>query len=205
MVFIWSCFCDSFIFYNRLYKEKEMKSKNILLFALLLFLIVLAACSIKKNECNLSSDCERGICPDGYEYNKYSCTDNICYENKFIADPCLNHYGTAVNECNLSSDCERGICPDGYEYNKYSCTDNICYENKFIADPCLNHYGTAVNDCSIDADCAAGGCSGQICGKKDAVKDIITTCEFKEEYGCLKLTSCGCENKKCMWKENKEY
>ena len=134
-----------------------MKSKNILLFALLLFLIVLAACSIKKNECNLSSDCERGICPDGYEYNKYSCTDNICYENKFIADPCLNHYGTAVN------------------------------------------------DCSIDADCAAGGCSGQICGKKDAVKDIITTCEFKEEYGCLKLTSCGCENKKCMWKENKEY
>jgi len=182
-----------------------MKSKNILLFALLLFLIVLAACSIKKNECNLSSDCERGICPDGYEYNKYSCTDNICYENKFIADPCLNHYGTAVNECNLSSDCERGICPDGYEYNKYSCTDNICYENKFIADPCLNHYGTAVNDCSIDADCAAGGCSGQICGKKDAVKDIITTCEFKEEYGCLKLTSCGCENKKCMWKENKEY
>ena len=60
-------------------------------------------------------------------------------------------------------------------------------------------------ECSSDLDCATGGCSGQICGVKEKVKDIITTCEYLEEYNCLRLSSCGCVDDKCQWEENNDY
>lgn len=61
------------------------------------------------------------------------------------------------------------------------------------------------SECLTDNDCAVGGCSGQICGVKEVVENIYTTCEWKLEYGCLKITSCSCINDKCMWEETKEY
>ena len=60
-------------------------------------------------------------------------------------------------------------------------------------------------ECSTDSECAPAGCSGQICASGEKAKEIITTCEYKEEYSCLKLTSCGCVNNKCAWKENENY
>lgn len=60
-------------------------------------------------------------------------------------------------------------------------------------------------ECIQNSDCAPAGCSGQVCVSADKAKDIITTCEFKEEYKCLKLTSCGCVSNKCQWKESEEY
>ena len=60
-------------------------------------------------------------------------------------------------------------------------------------------------ECNTDSDCSAGGCSGQVCASKDKASDIITTCEYKEEYGCYRLTSCGCINNKCTWEENTEF
>jgi|TARA_Y100000310_G_scaffold345778_1_gene469727 eight-cysteine-cluster-containing protein len=60
-------------------------------------------------------------------------------------------------------------------------------------------------ECSMDSDCSIGGCSGQICGVKGEVENIITTCEYKEEYGCYKLTNCDCTNNKCNWVENNEF
>ncbi len=60
-------------------------------------------------------------------------------------------------------------------------------------------------ECNNDSDCNIGGCSSQICGNKGKIKDIITTCEYKSEYECLKKTNCGCVNSKCAWKENPEY
>ncbi len=60
-------------------------------------------------------------------------------------------------------------------------------------------------ECSIDADCATAGCSGQLCVKADKAADTITTCEYKEEYGCLKLTSCGCNEGICGWAETPNY
>lgn len=64
---------------------------------------------------------------------------------------------------------------------------------------------TEEKECTIDADCSTGGCSGQICGAKDKVKDIVTTCEWREEYGCYKKTSCSCISGKCQWKETDEF
>jgi len=60
-------------------------------------------------------------------------------------------------------------------------------------------------ECSSDSDCAAAGCSSQLCVGADKASGIITTCEYKEEYSCLKLTSCGCINNKCSWNENENY
>ena len=60
-------------------------------------------------------------------------------------------------------------------------------------------------ECNTDLDCATAGCSGQLCISKDKAQDIITTCEFKEEYECLKLSSCSCIDNKCQWQENNKY
>lgn len=61
------------------------------------------------------------------------------------------------------------------------------------------------SECTVDSDCVAAGCSGQLCVPKDKAGDIMTTCEFKPEYECLKLTSCSCIEGSCSWQKNQEY
>lgn len=58
--------------------------------------------------------------------------------------------------------------------------------------------------CGSDSDCGTGGCSGQVCTTAAEAAGIITTCEYRAEYDCLKLTSCGCVEGKCAWKETPE-
>src|SRR3989338_72960 len=60
-------------------------------------------------------------------------------------------------------------------------------------------------ECSSDSDCGAGGCSGQVCTTAKEATGLITTCECREEYGCLKMTSCGCVEGKCRWTETADY
>ena len=59
-------------------------------------------------------------------------------------------------------------------------------------------------ECIKDADCITGGCSGTICQSKDS-EPMITTCEWTEKYACYKLTSCGCIDGKCAWRETDEF
>ncbi len=68
-------------------------------------------------------------------------------------------------------------------------------------------YNQQINnvECTTNNDCGIGGCSGQVCTTKEEAPNIITTCEYREEYSCYKLTSCGCVNNKCQWIENKEF
>ena len=77
----------------------------------------------------------------------------------------------------------------------------------FWQKPAYNNIGggQAANGCISNADCGIGGCSGQICGAAEEINGIITTCEFRPEYACLGLTSCGCVAGKCKWVENTEY
>ncbi len=93
-------------------------------------------------------------------------------------------------------------CSDGFEYNKEICKNNKCEDIKYFADPCLGHYE---KECNSDLDCGVGGCSGQICGRKDEVKYIITTCSFTKEDECLYLTKCSCIQGKCKFQENEKY
>lgn len=60
-------------------------------------------------------------------------------------------------------------------------------------------------ECSSDSDCSPAGCSSQLCIPKEKANDIITTCEFRPEYECLRLTNCGCISNKCQWIENDDY
>ena len=106
--------------------------------------------------------------------------------------------------CNLAADCPVGVCQDGYKYTQFDCVNNKCSQRQFFADPCLNHYIRDA-ECASDSDCTSGGCSNQVCGKKESIKGLITTCEFKEEYSCLESTSCGCVESKCRWEETPSY
>lgn len=60
-------------------------------------------------------------------------------------------------------------------------------------------------ECFSDSNCSPAGCSSQLCVPKEKANDIITICEFRQEYECLRLTSCGCVNNKCQWIENRDY
>ncbi|MDP3792980.1 MAG: hypothetical protein Q8Q89_04630 [bacterium] len=49
--------------------------------------------------------------------------------------------------------------------------------------------------------CRITGCSGQICSDED----VVTTCEFKEEYACYKTAKCEKqEDGKCGWIPSEE-
>ncbi|MEM7813884.1 MAG: eight-cysteine-cluster domain-containing protein [Candidatus Aenigmatarchaeota archaeon] len=63
----------------------------------------------------------------------------------------------------------------------------------------------AGGECLVDADCSTGGCSGQICATAAEAPKIMTTCEWREEYGCLRLTTCGCVDGVCAWRNTPEY
>jgi len=64
---------------------------------------------------------------------------------------------------------------------------------------------TPLVECSKNDECAIGGCSGQLCDKKDVINKVATTCEWKEEYGCFRLTQCLCIQNKCQWNQTPEY
>lgn len=38
--------------------------------------------------------------------------------------------------------------------------------------------------------CQRGGCSGQLCLEAGSANDIITTCEYRAEYGCYQNAVC---------------
>lgn len=57
--------------------------------------------------------------------------------------------------------------------------------------------------CSTDSDCFQTGCSGQLC----AAQDVITTCEFREEFACFQdpaTTTCGCDGGRCAFADTPE-
>ena len=117
------------------------------------------------------------------EPREIKCVNNQCLVKEEIPEE---------RECATEQDCiDSGKCSVGLE-----CT---CYQNRCYAGL------VAEEECATDLDCGTGGCSGQICGTKDKVKDIVTTCEWKEEYGCYKETGCSCINGKCQWKETSEF
>jgi eight-cysteine-cluster-containing protein len=63
---------------------------------------------------------------------------------------------------------------------------------------------TPPGECSSDSDCTTGGCSGEICISKSE-EPPITTCEWREEYGCLELNNCKCIGGKCKWEDTEDY
>ena len=70
---------------------------------------------------------------------------------------------------------------------------------------CYNPSDNDNVECTADSECVPAGCSSQLCVSADKSSDVITTCEYKEEYSCLKLTNCGCVDNNCQWLSNDKY
>lgn len=48
--------------------------------------------------------------------------------------------------------------------------------------------------------CMVGGCSGQLCGESKNPDDMMSTCEYREQYACYKSASCERQaNGQCGW------
>ncbi|RLI93229.1 MAG: hypothetical protein DRO89_00590 [Candidatus Altiarchaeales archaeon] len=168
----------------------------------LLLLVISIGCigCVEQRECRLPSDCEGKPHPN--------CTsDWLCVDGRCI---------WGCGECSLSL-CDCKCYPKGETPEEK--TGRICGINcldEFNVSGCEYRNGRCVEiyketkeikemECTQDSDCGTGGCSGQICGLKERVKDIITTCEYRPEYDCLRLTSCKCIDGKCQWEENNAY
>jgi eight-cysteine-cluster-containing protein len=160
---------------------------------ILIFSVLLIGCVDQK--CTLSSDCE------GMPHA--NCTsDWLCIDGKCV---------WGCGECSLSlCDCKcylKGETPE--EKTGELCGINCLSE--FNVSGCEYRNGKCVEiykepvECTQDPDCGTGGCSGQICGLKEEVGNITTTCEYRPEYDCLQLTSCKCINGECKWEENDAY
>lgn len=53
--------------------------------------------------------------------------------------------------------------------------------------------------------CQKAGCSNQLCLSSDE-KDVITTCEWKDEYACYQKAKCEKqENGKCEFTQDEEF
>ncbi|MAG52698.1 MAG: hypothetical protein CMH62_01930 [Nanoarchaeota archaeon] len=82
------------------------------------------------------------------------------------------------------------ICDDG---RKVSLSEGC------ILDDGLNYFEEK------NSKCAVGGCSSQICTTEEKAKDLVTTCEYMEEFGCLGLSNCKIIDGECGWEETPEY
>lgn len=53
---------------------------------------------------------------------------------------------------------------------------------------------------SLNQDCKVTGCNSEICAEADKADDIITDCQWKEEYACYKNARCERQSDgTCAW------
>ncbi|MGB0592120.1 MAG: hypothetical protein ACPGU1_20750 [Myxococcota bacterium] len=127
------------------------------------------------------ADC---FCPMGWDYTSEDVTDD---------NGCLLGYGCGCTPHPCSDDmpimCD--MVPPQCDDGQVVAAKNGCYE---CVDP---------DTCGApQAECVVSGCSGQIC----APEMQISTCEWKPEYACLSLTTCGASaDGICGWDMNDAY
>jgi len=76
--------------------------------------------------------------------------------------------------------------------------DKTFVEDTNANKPANNNTNIASPECKI------AGCSGQLCVDKNA-EDIITTCEYRQEYACYKNARCEKQSDgQCSWTQTAE-
>jgi eight-cysteine-cluster-containing protein len=60
-------------------------------------------------------------------------------------------------------------------------------------------------ECAADEDCMRGGCNGESCQANLDESPSLSVCQWKDEYDCLEIISCGCVEGKCKWETTDEY
>lgn len=137
--------------------------------------------------------------------------------------------GPSQTECVIDSDCtcggiikETGECFVGNKQwaldhvdMKQSCPD-FCtgiaghLETKCVSNECKTVPRGSVpqnTQCQTDEDCVVTGCSSHLCMPRAQVEKepFFTTCEWKEEYACKELSTCGCFFGTCRWDQTTPY
>jgi len=129
-----------------------------------------------------------------------SCTKNQeVQKNNSLPDNQQENNGLEkIKECEKDLDCPQPKCIGV----RGLCDAGVCK----LQGECLGQDDLKPKDkeCNADLDCVKAGCSAQLCVSKEK-SDIITTCEYRSEYDCLKKTICGCVRNKCEWKETGPY
>ncbi|MCH7492362.1 hypothetical protein IID19_02080 [Patescibacteria group bacterium] len=72
-----------------------------------------------------------------------------------------------------------------------------------ISEPSQNP-GLAI-ECTTDSDCFIGGCSSQLCLAKATESDLLSICDYRNEYSCYSQDNCLCKNNKCQWEGTSEF
>lgn len=66
--------------------------------------------------------------------------------------------------------------------------------------------GNGIGDGQTSGGCAVAGCSQTICAEASEAPNIITTCEYRAEYACYKLTKCERQaSGECGWTQTAEF
>ena len=155
-------------------------------------------CGIDEPTCNEgeSFDADLGACcPDAQWVADCFCPpgSTIANEEVYDAAGCMLGMGCTC-EPHACSDATEALCdmiPPECAPGEILAVQNGCYA---CVDP---------DTCKPPVEeCVVSGCSGQIC----APEVQMSTCEWKPEYACLQLTSCGMTSEgTCGWEMNDAY
>ena len=106
---------------------------------------------------------------------------------------------TSVGKVNDFEQCAKLGFPITESYPRQCrAGDKIFVEDINANKPANNNKDIASPDCKI------AGCSGQLCVDKNA-EDVITTCEYRPEYGCYKNARCEKQaDGQCSWTQTAE-
>jgi len=134
--------------------------------------------------------CIAAPCEDKAEYKLNSVRDAM------IAD--LDFEPSGANEDEISKAFESmlgtGLIVVGDRY--YTRIDGRSGKSRTV-----NQFYTRVPSGAVEAECHPTGCSGQICSDQD----VITTCEYRDEYACYETATCERQPEgNCGWTPTEE-
>ena len=156
--------------------------------------------------------CERGRCGIADE-EPSACAAVLCAEGTQCVESRGRARCVAIDRCGdgmawntATGACEctaMARCASGWSWDPIACEClSPCASVRCAAGThCVaNEDGSAV--CAPDATaCVRTGCSGQVC----ADGDVVTTCEWREEYACYASASCERQaDGACGWTETPE-
>src|SRR3989338_2430353 len=148
----------------------------------------------------LITKCVAGSCTQVSTREQRMCstdTDCVCGGQIIESGDCfIGNKDWAKGNVDFSKDCP-DFCTGIAGHLKTKCVKNQCTSvsrlQQNTAPAPAETQEPELIECNADADCVSTGCSGQLClprGKVQA-KPMFTTCDYRDEYGCLKETSCG--------------
>jgi len=107
----------------------------------------------------------------------------------------------------VGPNCDFEVCPNvSNPTDLVACTmeAKLCPDGSYVSRQGPKCEFASCPTSSVKNDCVVGGCSGTLCGESG--EDLISTCEYKEEYQCYKQATCERQaTGKCGWTQTSEF